>query len=347
VKLVQLAVASDEAQWLLYFQLACICQQLQHKSKRKEQQQQQQQQQQPAFEQLLTALGLPTGVQYSSYYEFKDTAETVHALLYALLRQLGASQRVCSLTRIPTAAATAEVASDATQQQQQQQQDDTRVAGVANLAMRNSRFSPAQLQERCEPALAAHLVTPLLLTLLQLCLELLPTLDVMIAAVMLMQDVLSACWYYCERNQWASTPAARHAVQAFADARSSAGSATGVPVVPVDLTEVLTPAAAAVEMPQQSTAQPQAAAAAAAAKVEMEAAYLEARRRLVQPLLHVLGPAVLKEVRRVEQGLNRGSVSSRIAVLPDMTAEESATLKTEKLLDAFGTLVVQVIARRK
>jgi hypothetical protein len=75
----------------------------------------------------------------------------------------------------------------------------------------------------------------------------------------------------------------------------------------------------------------------------MEAAYREARRAVAQPLLHVLGPAVLKEVRRVEQGLNRGSVSSRIAQLPGMTAEQSAIEQADQLMGAFGKVVLRVV----
>jgi hypothetical protein len=279
-QLVQQAVASYEMHWLLLFQLACTCQQLQHKSRRKQQQQQQQQQQ--PFEQLFTALGLPASTQYSSYYEFKDNnARCVHVLLNAFVMHFDASGRAA-----------------AEQQQQQQQQPNP------------------QCSDEQQSVLAAQLLQPLLLTLLQLCSELMPILSIMEQGVRLIGSRLDSCLMACT-----STSATAAALASATEASSAAG-ATGVLAAPAQPT----PAALA---------------------VGAETAYADLPRLLVQPLLHVLGPAVLKEVRRVEQGLNRGSVSSRIAAaLPGRTAEDIAS-PAEGLLDAFGSLVLRILTEGK
>jgi hypothetical protein len=185
-----------------------------------------------------------------------------------------------------------------------------------------SLYGEALLNDMQRPscALPAHLVQPLLLTLLQLCAELMPNLTLMHRGVDAMNAALKSCMWFCENMKM---------VAAYAQVtvkRSEDGTRASV-LVPKHNTAQSPPPAAA-------------AAAAAAAKAEMEAAYREARRAVAQPLLHVLGPAVLKEVRRVEQGLNRGSVSSRIAQLPGMTAEQSAVEQADQLMGAFGKVVL-------
>jgi hypothetical protein len=126
------AVAASDVQWLLCFQLACICQQLQQK---------QQQQQQPS-EHLFAGRGLPAGVQCSMYFKINDGRDYVEVLVSVLAFQLDASIRVrqnVPVGRMTTAdtlatevfapnaaaavvATAAEAASASTQELQQQQQ---------------------------------------------------------------------------------------------------------------------------------------------------------------------------------------------------------------------------------
>jgi hypothetical protein len=175
--------------------------------------------------------------------------------------------------------------------------------------------------ERPHCAVPAHLLQPLLLTLLQLCTELMPTLTLMRICVHTMNEALRSCPWFCRHME---------TVAAYAQ----------VTVVPSE-----DGTGALVLAPQPNTDQPPLpAAAAAATKAKMEAAYRKARRTIAQPLLHVLCPAVLKEVRRVEQGLNRGSVSSRISQYPGMTAEESAAEQADHLLGGFGRVALRVIS---
>jgi hypothetical protein len=113
------AVASHDVQWLLYFKLACTCQQLQRSRKAQAaagKHRQQQQQQQP-YEQLLTALGLPADVQYSRYYDFKTDRSDVLVLMTAVWSQIDASSFRRQLIKVggdnaaaPAAAAAAPLA---------------------------------------------------------------------------------------------------------------------------------------------------------------------------------------------------------------------------------------------
>jgi hypothetical protein len=205
------------------------------------------------------------------------------------------------------------------QQQQQQQQQIISRFEVLEQPL-ESLYGEALLNDMQRPscALPAHLVQPLLLTLLQLCAELMPNLTLMHRGVDAMNAALKSCMWLCENMKM---------VAAYAQVtakRSEDGTC------------------ASVLEPQHNTAQSPPSAA-AAAKAEMEAAYREARRAVAQPLLHVLGPAVLKEMRRVEQGLNSGSVSSRIAQLPGMTVEQSAVDQADQLMGAFGRVVLRVV----
>jgi hypothetical protein len=61
-----------------------------------------------------------------------------------------------------------------------------------------------------------------------------------------------------------------------------------------------------------------------------------------QPLLHQVGPVVLKTVQLVEQGLSRGEVSSSITAQLGETAEQRTASMAGKLLRAFAGVVLHL-----
>jgi hypothetical protein len=192
-------LAAPEVQWLLCFQLACICQELQHKSK---------QQQQP-WEQLFAALGLLASDQHWPFFGPKADAEPVSDVtemaMTVLVSHLQSSVCVCQhkLAASGTAAAAAAAATSPhiTQQQQQQQQ---------------RHFAATQPEEFC--ILPMQLVQPLLLTVLQLCSERKPTmLGVVLRSLHLADELLTAVleslWFMqraakCNQDKAVSAPVA-------------------------------------------------------------------------------------------------------------------------------------------
>jgi hypothetical protein len=312
---VQQVLAQQEVQWMLFFLLACICQQLHSKKQQKQQSLQQQlQQQQPnscCYEQLFAALGLPASLQYNSYFGFSDStldvelwlcanavqsiaAESYQSFLYkagaadssadqvtaAAAKQLATTaSAVDGEGAIDTAAAVAALASDVasvvTLQQQQQQQQDDQLYLTVPL----------------------HLLQPLVLTLLQLCTELNSAPSILMlslqAAVAAIQD--------CKK--------------ALTDCCRAAGVDPHAPVA---------------GCPENAQA--------------VRGAFIGTVSAVTKPLLHKLGPTVLKTVQQIEQGLSKGKVSSRIRVPPGKTAEQSAESIEGPLMHAFGDLVLLVIS---
>jgi hypothetical protein len=68
--------------------------------------------------------------------------------------------------------------------------------------------------------------------------------------------------------------------------------------------------------------------------VGMQGVYLNALRAMAQPLLHVVGPAVFRAVRQIEQG----EASRSLTLLPGQDAEDEAYV----LLFEFGRLVLRL-----
>jgi hypothetical protein len=374
-------VASPDVQWLLHFKLACTCQMLQHKSKHRQQQQQPYEQLLTALGlpanvqyigycklkwsyvavvmtavdfQMIAAITRRQLIEWGGDNSAAAAAvapaatdEASEQLQVPLHQQHTNEQHVAadlensrcrqasssSSAGVAAAAAAAAAADDlegSSEQLKEQleapsmvQQQQQQILDIVPVLEQPLQLDAAQENDakRLHSALPAHLLQPLLLTLLQLCTELMSNLTLMRVCVNTMDGALRGCAWFC-----------KHMEQVAAAAQST-----------VEMLEDGT--RAIVLAPQQNTAEPPppAAAAAAAAKAEMETAYREARRVVAQPLLHVLGPAVLKEVQRVDQGLNRGSVSSRIAPIPGMTAEQSAVVQADALLGAFGRVVLRVI----
>jgi hypothetical protein len=315
------AIASHDVQWLLCFQLACICRQMQHKCK---QQQQQQQQQQQPFEQLFAALGLQADVQYSRFYKLSDDSSSIEVLLEALYCQLDATGRLlCVLEAEATlvaAAATADAApassssaaANVQQSHQQQQQQHKGCINPSRLSLPHDFVPPRpKAEEYC--MLPPQLVQPLLLTLLQLCAELKPTITLAMQVLRLADDILLACLRSSNSMQMA----------AQLEYLTVAG--------PLDCPVALSGAAPAAQSVSEA----------------MTRAYMQTLRAAAQPLLHVVGPAVLKAVKQVEQGLSKGAVSSssssRMLQRPGMTAEQQAAHVADEAMDRFGRLMLQVI----
>jgi hypothetical protein len=315
------AVAASDVQWLLSFQLACTCQQLQQKKNK-----QQQQQQQQLLEQLFAALGVPADARYSSYFKFEDDIIPMEVLMTAQQFQLDAVY--CTMQWLPVgckqeasaAAAAAAVALASTapqepqQQQQQQQQQQKQQQWQLSLPVVSTDRYGLQGFDREPPSdsgvLPARLVQPLVLTLLQLCAELKPTLGVIMRGFGLANELLISCLSFSSLLERAA---------AFR-------SATGV--VSPDGVGLLSGTASAERVP---------------AAVALEEAYLATLHAMAQPLLHAVAPVALKAVRQVEQGLSRGVVNGSITVLPGWTAEQAAVSQAENLMQKLGVLVLHVI----
>jgi hypothetical protein len=73
-------------------------------------------------------------------------------------------------------------------------------------------------------------------------------------------------------------------------------------------------------------------------------AYQQALQSIAQPLLHAVGPAVIKAVRQVEQGLSKDVVVSSSSMAQVVkAAEQSAARLADQAMEKFGRLVLQVI----
>jgi hypothetical protein len=309
------AVASHDVQWLLRFQLACYCQQVQHETK----QQQQQQQQQP-YEQLFAALGLTSSVQYSRFFKFDDDRVSTEVLLAALLCQIDATGRLRWLVNMDGSLA-AEGAADAAPNssaaaaaaasvgiQQQQQQGWIRLPPLSQPG--DCELPRHNTEDYCR--LPPHLVQPLVLTLLQLCSDFKPMITLILPVVRLADDILLACLRTSGRMQMA--------------AKLKHSTVVGPPDCPE---------AIAGEVPTEQLS----------ALEAITAAYSQTLGTAAQPLLHVVGPAVLKAVWQVEQNLSKGVVNNSIRMLQGqgMSAEQSAVKMVDETLDRFGRLVLHVI----
>jgi hypothetical protein len=171
--------------------------------------------------------------------------------------------------------------------------------------------NPSNLKPCDYCMLPTQLVQPLVLSLLQLCSELNPVVGVIVRGVCLVDELLSACLDSAKRITKAAE--LRHAT---------------VAKMPDGMVEVVSGATPVDPQP---------------AAVEMQRAYQQALHAMAQPLLHCVGPAALKAVRQMEQGLSRGVVSSSITVLPGEIAEQAAVSVADYVLGRFGRLVLRVI----
>jgi hypothetical protein len=265
-------MASHEVQWMLCFQLTCVVQQLQPKSKQQQQQQQQQQQGDCPAVQLLAALGLAPGFYYSRYCQLSVGDRSLHVLpLLSALRnhfdaasftvavpgvQMNSVYPLASLTNTDPAADTTRAADP--QQQQQQQQS-------------SGSFGSEQVQCGRFLVMRQDRLRPCVLTLLQLATgaQLPASLQVLAYCVGVLHALLTACM--------------QTSVVRLPPGTSSEDSEQYFKTLTAEQDEAVGKAQEACQ---------------------------SAFEVLAEPLLHRLGPAVLKAVRNVEKAQSAGQPSS-------------------------------------
>jgi hypothetical protein len=179
----QEVMAAHEVQWVVCFQLACVVQQLQRKSKKQQQQQQQQQQGSQPVEELLAALGLPAGFDCSRYVTQSEDEDRTLVLLSALEKQLDAASCKMTFQGVPVgttsaaepAGSIADAAADTASDLDQQSScigDDKRCVFIM--------MSPQLLQA-------------VMLTLVQLCGQGQPSLQLLVHCLAAMFSLLAGC----------------------------------------------------------------------------------------------------------------------------------------------------------
>jgi hypothetical protein len=176
-------MAANEVQWVLCFQLACTVQQLQRKYKK---------QQQPVV-QLLSALGLPAGFDSSRCARLADDEHGHLVLLAALHNQLEAATDKHKMKMMQGVqvgrTATAEPAGTVA---------DTCPATDQQLERSSCKASKEVAQGAVDVVMPPQLLQPLVLTLVQLCTQGQPSLQ-----------LLRDCCRHCMRCWQAAPPPCR------------------------------------------------------------------------------------------------------------------------------------------